>query len=224
MDQHPPTLVCPLLHPRQLSFFSSMLGTNRADRDRYNGTSANFQDYPSFPKKLIYPTNFNPHGSPEGRAIKESFIEALQNKYGMERVELNLTQKILDSGRDLGVISTASSRINGWVSHKILLIAPFFYTTYLPISWISLGRSIQIKLTYQWQWNTIGRDLVTRYQAANDGRYPPLDTARRANFRTWQANYTQELYDQSIPIIENYRDWFNNDFLKFDQESCSDAM
>jgi len=57
----------------------------------------------------------------------------------------------------------------------------------------------------------IGRDLVERYSAANDGRFPPLDTARRGNFQTWRANLTQELYDQSVPIIDDYRDWFNNE-------------
>lgn len=76
----------------------------------------------------------------------------------------------------------------------------------------------------QWQWNNIGRDLTERYAAANEGRFLPVDTARRANFQTWRANLTQELYDQSIPIIADYRDWFNNVFFKYDAQSCSDAM
>lgn len=79
-------------------------------------------------------------------------------------------------------------------------------------------------LTAQWQWNTIGRDLVDRYAAANDGRFPPLDSARRDNFQLWRANRTQAGYDESIPIINDYRDWFNNEFFKYDQETCSDAM
>lgn len=58
-----------------------------------------------------------PHGSPEGRAIKEAFIDALQTKYGMERVEVDFPAEVTKAGKNITQITTASSRINGWVSH-----------------------------------------------------------------------------------------------------------
>jgi len=56
-----------------------------------------------------------PHGSPEAQAIKENFIQALQTKYGMQRVELDFNQAVADSGRNYTDVNTANSRINRWV-------------------------------------------------------------------------------------------------------------
>lgn len=60
-----------------------------------------------------------PHGSPEGRAIKETFIKALEAKYGMQRVEVDFPAEVTKSGRNITRITTASSRINGWVREVI---------------------------------------------------------------------------------------------------------
>ncbi|KAI9637823.1 amidase signature domain-containing protein [Dioszegia hungarica] len=158
-------------------------------RHWYNGTEANFQSYNSYPKKLIYPTNYMPHGSPEGQAIKEAFITALQTKYGMQRVEVDFPAEIVKGGQNISVVSTASSRINGW-----------------------------------YQYSRIARDLIAKYSAANGGRFLPVDTARRANFKTWAANTSQELYDQSLPVIADYRSWFNDEFLSYDNQTCSDSI
>ena len=63
-----------------------------------------------------------PHGSPEGQAIKEAFITALQTKYGMQRVEVDFPAEIVKGGQNISVVSTASSRINGWVRFSRLIL------------------------------------------------------------------------------------------------------
>lgn len=83
----------------------------------------------------------------------------------------------------------------------------------------SLGRA-----DVQYQYSRIARDLIAKYSAANGGRFLPVDTARRANFKTWAANTSQELYDQSLPVIADYRSWFNDEFLSYDNQTCSDSM
>jgi hypothetical protein len=66
--------------------------------------------------------------------------------------------------------------------------------------------------------------LIAKYADANGGRFLPVDTARRANFKTWAANTTEAGYNAALPVIQNYRDWFNNEFISSDDQSCSNAM
>lgn len=79
-------------------------------------------------------------------------------------------------------------------------------------------------LNLWWQWTQIGRPLVEAYGAANEGRFPPVDTARRGNWRNAQANLSQEIYDAALPVIQSFRDWFNDDFMPYNAETCSESM
>jgi len=76
----------------------------------------------------------------------------------------------------------------------------------------------------QYQWYNVARDLLEKYAAANDGRFPPLDTTRRTNFKLSTTGTSEALYNASIPVINDFRNWFNNEFFQYDDESCSNAM
>jgi hypothetical protein len=88
---------------------------------RYAEGGQNFQEYSSFPKRLIYPTNYFPIGGAEGQAIQEKFLQSMQSLFGMERVEVNVTQEILSAGFNFTNINAASRVLNLWVSGQSCL-------------------------------------------------------------------------------------------------------
>lgn len=83
---------------------------------RYAESDLAFQNYSSFPKRIIYPSNYLPHGSDEGQAIIENFVQSMQSTFGMERVVTNVTEEILGAGFNITAINFASSVLNSWVS------------------------------------------------------------------------------------------------------------
>lgn len=62
------------------------------------------------------------------------------------------------------------------------------------------------------------------YAAANDGRFPPLDTARRVDWPSARDTENQTQYDNALPVIAGFRDWFNNEFIPYDNETCAESM
>lgn len=82
---------------------------------RYADSDIAFQNYSSFPKRILYPSNYLPHGSTEGQAIIEDFIQSMESTFGMERVVVNVTEEILSAGFNITAINRAASVLNSWV-------------------------------------------------------------------------------------------------------------
>lgn len=64
------------------------------------------------------------------------------------------------------------------------------------------------------QWTEVGRPLVDAWGEMYDGRFPPIDPARRPGWiaRT-QDNTTTEQYADALAFKRVYSEWFNNDVL-----------
>lgn len=76
----------------------------------------------------------------------------------------------------------------------------------------------------KWQYSHVGKPLIEAWGALYEGRFPPMDPSRRTNFRFSAANLSEQLYTDYESTVQSYRQWFNNEFLPFNEESCSDSM
>ncbi|KAK5076662.1 hypothetical protein LTR51_002345 [Lithohypha guttulata] len=77
------------------------------------------------------------------------------------------------------------------------------------------------------QWVEVAEPLLTAWAERYDGRFPPIDPARRPGWvaRT-PANFTQAQYDNALAIKRNFSEWMNHDFLGNGNPtmgSCSDS-
>ncbi|EIW70951.1 hypothetical protein TREMEDRAFT_61469 [Tremella mesenterica DSM 1558] len=77
----------------------------------------NFQTYKSLPKKIYYPTDYLPHGSPEARMIVEDFLTRMETVLGMERVPLDFATEAAKVGYDqqgFGDLRKAYLTVSRW--------------------------------------------------------------------------------------------------------------
>jgi hypothetical protein len=74
------------------------------------------------------------------------------------------------------------------------------------------------------QWTEVGRPLVDFWAENYDGRFPPIDPARRPGWiaRT-QDNTTTEMYTEALSIKRSFSEWMNNDILGLGYNSASPA-
>lgn len=77
------------------------------------------------------------------------------------------------------------------------------------------------------QWVEVADPLLTAYAALYDGRFPPIDPARRPG---WVArtpeNVTDAQYDNALQIKRNFSEWMNHEFLgngDANMGSCADS-
>ncbi|KAI2616304.1 amidase family protein [Hypoxylon sp. NC1633] len=75
------------------------------------------------------------------------------------------------------------------------------------------------------QYQVVGKPLVTQWTERYDGRFPPVDPARRPGWRQYnESYYTDELYAQSLAVKRAGVDWFESEVLYATAESCSESI
>jgi hypothetical protein len=70
--------------------------------------------------------------------------------------------------------------------------------------------------------------VIENYQAQNGGRFPPLNPSTRSS---WQRSYsrglgaaTAEAAAAADAVTQDIREWWSNDFLGINAESCSESI
>ncbi|KAI1389131.1 amidase family protein [Hypoxylon trugodes] len=75
------------------------------------------------------------------------------------------------------------------------------------------------------QWQVVGQPLITTWAERYEGRFPPIDAARRDIWTNYSESYfTDELYNQSIAFKRAAVDWFESEILYSTEESCSESI
>ncbi|KAI1135745.1 amidase family protein [Hypoxylon sp. FL0543] len=75
------------------------------------------------------------------------------------------------------------------------------------------------------QWEAVGKPLTTTWSERYEGRFPPIDPARRLQWDNYsEAFFTDELYDQSLAVKRAAVDWFETEILYSTPESCSESI
>lgn len=88
----------------------------------------------------------------------------------------------------------------------------------------ALGNATNV-LNTMTQYQQVAKPLITAWNERYDGRFPPIDPARRAGWKTYNESfYTDELYNQSLSVKRAAVDWFESEVLYSTPESCSESI
>lgn len=74
-------------------------------------------------------------------------------------------------------------------------------------------------------WTVIGKPLLTTWKALFDGRFPPIDPARRAGLNTFNESlYNQETYSAALVTKNRGVEWYEKELQYSTPESCSESV
>ncbi|KAH7116710.1 amidase family protein [Dendryphion nanum] len=74
-------------------------------------------------------------------------------------------------------------------------------------------------------WTVIGRPLVTTWKRLFDGRFPPIDPARRPGWSTFNESRTnQTTYDAALVTKNVGVEWYEQNLQFSTAESCSESI
>lgn len=156
------------------------------------------------PSTVYYTPEYLPPRSPAADALVQEFYNNLTTLLGMTEKTVNLTSMILEAQSprltnassggnmttpDLDLVSTALVNISAWNNATSLL------NTYT-------------------QWVEVAEPLISTWGSLYDGRFPPIDPARRPGWVARQReNTTQAEYDAALAVKRAFSEWFNGEFL-----------
>lgn len=161
-----------------------------------------FQDSPipinntfsSMPKKLLYPVDYFPLQNPAAQEVYESFMDILEEEFGIIRTPINITATIRESVENpsitnLTAFQLSSNRLAEYISYQ----------------------KVGLPLTEAWN------DM---FPGAGS---PPLDPNPRNAFAR-SVNLTDDDYQVAVDIKEEFQDFFLSKVLRPDPESCSESL
>ncbi|KAF1999082.1 amidase family protein [Amniculicola lignicola CBS 123094] len=74
-------------------------------------------------------------------------------------------------------------------------------------------------------WNVVGKPLITAWNALFDGRFPPIDPARRPGWISFnESRYNQITYDTALVTKKRGVDWYEENLQYSTPESCSESV
>lgn len=88
----------------------------------------------------------------------------------------------------------------------------------------TLIRSTSVINTWS-AWEVIGRPLTTAWAALFDGRFPPIDAARRPVWQSFNESVTnQAAYDAALATKNMGVEWYERELQYSTAESCSESV
>jgi hypothetical protein len=74
-------------------------------------------------------------------------------------------------------------------------------------------------------WTVIGKPLLTAWAALFDGRFPPIDPARRPGWKNFNETRTnQKAYDAALVTKNTGVEWYERELQYSTPESCSESV
>lgn len=153
----------------------------------------------AFPKTIIYPTDYLPLNNSAAEVILQNFIINLTTIFNMTVKTLNFTNTV--------------QSINATDD------APFINNlTYLT--------SVSLGIINAWSaWDMIGSVLTSAWAALFDGRFPPIDPARRPGWKYFNTTrYNPSTYANALVEKNAAVEWWETSFQPTTPESCSDNV
>ncbi|KAI0882640.1 amidase family protein [Annulohypoxylon maeteangense] len=75
------------------------------------------------------------------------------------------------------------------------------------------------------QYQEVGKPLLEAWSALYDGRFPPIDPARRPYWKNYNESVNSDaLYNESLTTKRAAVDWFESNILYSTPESCSESI
>jgi hypothetical protein len=156
------------------------------------------------PSTVYYTPEYLPVRNPAADALVQEFYRNLTSLLGMAQKTLNLTSILLENeAKDQDNTTTGNYKIS------------------LPVE-IGLPRTVNIStwnnatslLNTYTQWVEVARPLIDAWGSLFDGRFPPIDPARRPGWVARRSdNTTLAQYDAALATKRNFSEWFNTEFL-----------
>jgi hypothetical protein len=152
-------------------------------------------DTNAWPKTILYPTDYLPLNNSAAQVILERFISKLTTVFGMTVREFNFSATVANAS-DVAV-NNLTALSNG------------------PLGVIN---------SYT-QWEAVGKPLTTAWAKLFDGRFPPIDSARRPGWRRYNESVTTlAAYDTALQAKNRAVEWYESELQYSTPESCSESI
>lgn len=152
-------------------------------------------DTNAFPKTILYPTDYLPLNNSAAEPILDNLISNMTSLFGMTVKRINFTATV-DTASDPAVANITSL-------------------------WRDTLRIIN---TYT-QYTEVGAPLIAAWAALFDGRFPPIDPARREPWHTFNATaVNQQTYNEALRQKKAAVEWYESQFQYSTPESCSESV
>lgn len=156
------------------------------------------------PSTVYYTPDYLPPRSPAADALVQEFYNNLTTLLGMTKETVNLTSMILEA-QSPG-LTNASFGTN--MTTLDLEVEPPGLVN------ISTWNNATSLLNTYTQWVEVAEPLISTWSSLYDGRFPPIDPARRPGWVARQReNTTQAEYDAALGVKRAFSKWFNGEFL-----------
>jgi hypothetical protein len=156
------------------------------------------------PSTVYYTPDYLPPRNPAADTLVQDFYNNLTTLLGMTKKTVNLTSLILEA-QSPG-LSNASTGAN--------ITIPELASDSTGLVNISAWNNATSLLNTYTQWIEVGEPLISAWSSLYDGRFPPIDPARRPG---WVArsreNTTLAEYDAALDVKREFSEWFNGKFL-----------
>jgi hypothetical protein len=165
------------------------------------------------PSTVYYTPDYLPIRNPAADALVQEFYKNLTTLLGMTQKTLNLTSILLENETQDQTNTTTGN-----------------YTVRPPVE-IDLPATVNIStwnnatslLNTYTQWVEVARPLIDAWGSLFDGRFPPIDPARRPGWVARRSdNTTLAQYDAALATKRTFSEWFNTEFLGQGFESADE--
>lgn len=152
-------------------------------------------DTDQFPKTILYPTDYLPLNNSAAEPILDAFIANLSSIFGMTVKRFNFTDTV-QSYND-SAVNNLTALSNG------------------PLGVIN---------SYT-QWEEVGKPLTTAWASLFDGRFPPVDLARRPGWRAYnETAYSLAAYNAALVAKNAAVEWYETHLQYSTPDSCSESV
>ena len=154
------------------------------------------------PSTVYYTPDYLPSRNPAADALVQEFYNNLTSLLGMTKETLNLTSLILEAQSP----GNSSSGTN--ITTPGLELEPMGLVN------VSVWNNATSLLNTYTQWVEVAEPLISAWSSLYDGRFPPIDPARRPGWVARQReNTTLAEYDAALAVKRTFSEWFNGEFL-----------
>lgn len=156
------------------------------------------------PRTVYYTPEYLPVRNPAADVLVQDFYENLTSLLGMTQKTLNLTSILLENETEGQANATVG---NDTALASLELDIP---STVNISTW---NNATSLLNTYT-QWVEVARPLIDAWSSLYEGRFPPIDPARRPGWvERLRDNTTQAEYDAALATKRTFSEWFNTEFL-----------
>ncbi|KAJ4351829.1 uncharacterized protein N0V89_007173 [Didymosphaeria variabile] len=153
----------------------------------------------AFPKNIIYPTDYLPLNNSAAEVVLQNFITNLTTIFNMTVKKINFTETVQSIQPP----------------DNVSFINNLTYLSSVPLGVINAWTA----------WDIIGSVLTSTWSALFDGRFPPIDPARRPGWKSFNTTrYNPSTYANALVEKNAAVEWWESSFQPTTSDSCSENV